>query len=627
MFDIKENLKQLPDLPGVYIHKDKYGEVIYVGKAISLRKRVRQYFGAGVKSDPKVSAMVSHIAEFEYIVTSSEMEALLLENILIKKHMPQYNVLLRDDKTYPYIKITMGEYWPRVLKTRVLSSDGSRYFGPYADVGAVNRIVELLNDVFRLKRCSTRVFAPDAKYCLNGHIGKCRGMCIGLVSHEEYMADIEDVIKFLKGSSKNLIDRLKSEMQAAADVEDFEQAARLRDQIFDAQSITERQRVELLSAGDMDIIIASEADESAMAQVTVFFVRKGRLSGREIHHLDAPKDEAAESIVAAFMTQYYSNQSVIPKDILLEAHIPDERLLEELLSDEAAHQVRLHVPQRGDKAALVRLARSDAEQSIRTMTERVEREREKETRLSEELKGIFFRDSRLRGNDTGGGNDIGGRDDTALRIEAYDISHTSGVDSVGALIAFNGSKPDKSGYRRFRIKSDVHGDDYAAMQEMIYRRMKRYQDGAKGFEKLPDLLFIDGGQGHVNSVKQVLDAMKINIAIGGMVKDDRHRTRGLIVGEEEIDLATRPELFHLVGSIQEEVHRFVIEYHRGKRGKSVVKSELDDIPGIGPKRRNALLLAFGSIDAISKADKSELEAVPGMNSAAADTILSHFSKK
>ncbi|MDR2156960.1 MAG: excinuclease ABC subunit UvrC [Clostridiales Family XIII bacterium] len=610
MFDIEENLKELPDKPGVYLHKDSYGEIIYVGKAASLKKRVRQYFRSHGAVDPKTATMVTHIAEFEYIVTRTEMEALLLENTLIKRWLPRYNVMLRDDKTYPYIKITMGEPYPRLLKTRILKNDGSKYFGPYADVSSVNRIIDLLRDIFRLKRCSHTEFPQGFRPCLNGHIDKCRGVCSGQADRDEYMKDIRSVVAFLKGGNREVIAYLKGRMKTAAEAMRYEEAAKYRDYITSALSVVEKQRVELLSSGNMDVILSTEPNDASVAQVTVFFVRDGRLVGREMHHLDAAAGSGKTEIVSAFLSQYYINQTIIPKEILLEAHIADEGLIEELLSKNLGGGVKLIVPERGKKRELLRLAQNDVDESVKRLDERLRAERERERELTDELCRVLCR------TDTPSG---------PLRLEAYDISHTAGSGNVGAMVVFEGNKPIRSDYRRFKIRGEEKGDDYGSMQEMLYRRLKRGVALDKGFDRLPDLILVDGGAGHVRAAEQVTRALKLDLDVAGMVKDDRHRTRGLIFGNRETDLKATPTLFHLIGGIQEEVHRFAIDYHRGVRKSAAVRSQLDDIPGIGEKRRNALLARFGSIDAIKAAEEDEIGAVPGMNRSAAREVKAYFA--
>jgi len=686
MFDIEENLKQLPALPGVYIHKDADGEVIYVGKASSLKNRVRQYFRSSGQ-DAKTAALASHITEFEYIVTKTEAEALLLENTLIKRYRPRYNIMLRDDKTYPYIKITLGEEWPRLLKTRVLASDGSKYFGPYADVGAVNRIIELLNDVYRLKRCTNSTFPKGHRPCLHGDLDRCRRMCIystpaipgreGFPSadenasardalHAEYSADIGKIIAFLKGNSADVEKYITARMNETSARMDYEEAARWRDYLASAKSVTEKQRVELLSSGSMDIVLGNAAAGADDVQtsgsvrsrtVTVFFVRDGKLVGRERHLLDTRSDDAnrktangvatgddpdrgtangvaagddpdrgtangvatgddpdrvtangvatgdtiraaadasAPATVAAFISQYYANQSQPPKEILLEAHIPDEQLIADALTDAAGYKVKIHVPERGAKKELVRLAQNDVNEAARRDEQRRAAAEKKQTRLREQFTDIF-------------GDFATSAPAVEQRIEAYDISHTGGADSVGAMVVFTDGKPDKSSYRRFKIRGETRGDDYAAMQEVLYRRLRRGLEGDKSFLPLPSLMLIDGGKGHLTAALQVIEAMKKSeaqgadlseIQVAGMVKDDHHRTRALVVPAPqsnatsqanaapqaaapdtpgasftEHDLKEKRELFHLTGAIQEEVHRFAIEYHRKRRSKRMVGEE------------------------------------------------------
>jgi excinuclease ABC subunit C len=461
-----------------------------------------------------------------------------------------------------------------------------------------------------------------------GHIGTCRGFCCAAVDRDEYLADIDSVVAFLKGKNKETLGLLKHNMEEAAAALDFEKAAYWRDTILAANSVIEKQRVDLLSSGNMDIVLAAEPDagnsggqtgapaRTPAAQVTVFFVRDGRLSGREIHHLDAPSLPSKEEVVSAFMLQYYINQTIVPKEILLESHIPDEELLQEMLTENAGRTVKIEVPARGEKRALLKLALNDVSETSKLMLDMIERGREKARALSAELADALGLPAPRGG------------ENAPLRIEAYDISNTGGADSVGAMVVFEGERPVKKAYRRFRIRGDVQGDDYAAMQEVLYRRLRREQDGSKGFERLPDVILVDGGKGHVSAALQITEAMGADVRVAGMVKDDRHRTRGLVTsGGDEIDLRSSPELFHLVGNIQEEVHRFVIEYHRGARKAKAVRSQLDEINGVGEKRRNALLMAFGSIEAIRAADEEALAAVPGMNAKAARAVREFFDKE
>ena len=626
-FDLNENLKRLPAKPGVYLHKDSFGEVIYVGKATSLRSRVRQYFTSPENMDAKTQALTRYISEFEYIVTDTEAEALILENTLIKKYRPRFNVMLLDDKTYPYLKITYGEEYPRLIKTRILTSDdGSKYFGPYADVGALNHIIELLNDSYKLKRCSRRSFPKDWRHCLNGFIGVCDSYCTpGSPSPKEYAERIKGVTGFLKGQDRSLVSSLKARMKEASDMMDFEAAAKCRDLIFSAEVVTERQKVDLLSSGSIDICLASETDTEVGrgARVTLFFVRDGRLTGREIHHLDADEGSSKKEIITAFLKQYYANQTMLPKEILLEEGIEDKQTIEDWLSESAGHRVKLLVPERGDKSALLKLAKKDVNETEALAGDIISARKERDTAAEEELRSI----AGLKTNE----------DDAfrqpPLRIEAYDISHTGGEDSVGAMVVFVGPKKNTKDYRRFKIRtvddSGKSADDYASLQEVLYRRLKKGLEGESGFEILPDIVLVDGGSGHVASATKIAEALGVEerIPILGMVKDDRHRTRGLVFEDSEIDLSEKPELYRLIGTIQEEVHRFVVEYHRGKRSKKLIKSELDDIAGIGEKRKTALLLKYGGVGAIKSASIEDLEAVPGMNRKAAEAVFEYFASK
>ncbi|MDR1135468.1 MAG: excinuclease ABC subunit UvrC [Clostridiales Family XIII bacterium] len=662
MFDIQESLKNLPDKPGVYLHKDQFGEIIYVGKAASLNNRVRQYFQSARNLDAKSRAMVSHISEFEYITTNTEMEALILENNLIKKHMPRYNVLLRDDKTYPYIKITAAEYYPRILKTRIVANDGSRYFGPYADVRSVNQIIDLLCDVYRLKRCGASKFSAGHRPCLNRDINRCRGVCEGNISHEEYMEAIASVTAFLNGRDKELSDHLRERMNKAADELDFETAAAYRDYLAAASSIIEKQRVVLLSGGDIDIVLSARGETDA--HVVVFFVREGRLSGRESHHLHSSDEDSQAEIVAAFLKQYYINQSHIPKEVLLDEAFADMEVTEAWMSELRGSKVRLYVPRKGEKKALLELAKNDIANVARLLDEKARTQREKDRAIGAafaELLGIGAADGDAPASEaaavsgdapdseaaavsgdapdaeaTPGGNAPAAETDGVVdesagerlwRVEAYDISNTGGVDSVGAMVVFVGAKPSKKDYRRFRIRTVEGSDDYSSMQEVIYRRFRRLEDGDAGFAELPDLILVDGGLGHVNAVMQVVQGMKVNVPVAGMVKNDKHRTRGLVYGGAEFELKSRPLIYHYIGEIQEEVHRFAIEYHRGLRNRTLIRSELDDIEKIGAKRRAALLAHFGSIDKIKAASEEELAGVPGMNKMAAAKVKAYFSDK
>jgi len=609
-WDIEENLKKLPDSPGVYMHKDKLGQVIYVGKAVSLKSRVRQYFRASGKADMKVRSMVSHIAEFEYITCGSEMEALILECNLIKKYKPKYNVILRDDKTYPYIKITANEEYPRVLKTRRVDKDNARYFGPYADVAAVNAAIDLLNEIFMLKGCSAGKFPANAKPCLNYHIGRCRGVCIGNVDKAEYGKAVEQAAEILGGRNKGALEYLKSEMDMAAGELNFERAAQLRDHIEAVKSLGEQQRVALLGLPDTDMVLILRSEKSQYA--VLFFVREGKLSGRESYPLIAEAGEEARDIAAAFIKQYYMDSAVIPKEVIVMEEMPEKELLEAYLAKLSGHAVKITVPRRGDKKALLDLAKKDVGEMAKSIDEKAKLQRERKRELGAELHRIL----------SGGEDGYSGEE---YRIESYDISNTNGVDTVGGMVVFEGAAPKRKDYRRFKVRTVSGADDYGSLREVIYRRFARAQAGDPGFSRLPDLLLVDGGKNQVSAAEAVLGAMKINIPVLGMVKDDHHRTRGLVYGGEETDLKNSPVLYKYIGTVQEETHRFAIEYHRGLRDKKMRSSALDNIEGVGAKRRNALLAHFGSIESIKGASVDELCQVKGMTKAVAGNIVDYFN--
>ena len=615
MFDIKENLKKLPDKPGVYMHKDNLGQVIYVGKAVSLRNRVRQYFQTYGKSTPKLRALTSQITEFEYITCDTEMEALILENNLIKKYMPKYNVLLRDDKTYPYIEVSLTEEYPRILKTRILKKDGNRYFGPYSDAGAVNTVVELLASVYSLKRCNNFSFPKGFKPCLNYHIKECRGICTGEVSKEDYLESINEIVGFLSGKDKKLIKTLEEEMEKASMEMRFEEGARLRDCIAAAKTLAQTQRVTMVKESDFDVVIPVAAEEEGeKAFVLLFYVRDGKLIGRDDFDLQAEKGDSLKALTGEFIKQYYSKWAEVPKEILVEEEPEEKELLEEFLSKEG-HKVRIYVPKKGDKRAMLKLAQSDREEMVKTRRSKAESGREKRESLRSQVALVLKE----------GGWNVQPVDGREYRIESYDISNTNGVDSVGAMVVFQGTRKIRKDYRRFKIKTVEGPDDYASLREVLERRFKRYNMGDPAFAVLPDCIFMDGGQGQVTSAKQVLDELGLNVPVVGMAKDDSHRTRAIAFADgREIDLLTMPELFRYCGTIQEEVHRFAIEYHRNLRGKSAIKSILDEIPGIGPRRRNALLKHFGSVDEIRKASVEELMKAEGMNKASAEGVRNFF---
>ena len=611
MFDIKENLKKLPDSPGVYIHKDRLGEVIYVGKAVSLRNRVRQYFQSQKNMDSKVSAMVSHIAEFEYITTATEMEALILECNLIKRYSPKYNILLRDDKTYPYIKITMKEDYPRILKTRRVENDGARYFGPYSDAGAVNRIVDLMGEIYRLKKCSAQRFPKGFRPCLNYHIEQCRGICTGYVSKDEYRETVNKVAEFLGGSTKPLVNEMKAKLEAAAEQLDFETAAKYRDNIMALEAINEKQRVVLRSDKDMDIILTLKGREDSF--IVVFYVRDGKLSGRENFEMHTEGEESSGEMISSFIKQYYGELTSGPKEILTEEALSDANILSDYLSQLWGRKTSVFMPLKGEKKAILDLARKDVVEMAKTIDDRAEARAEREDSLRKQIDAVY---SCLKNGPHG------------YRVEAYDISDINGVDSVGAMVVFDGSRRLKKDYRRFKVKTVEGSDDYGSMQEVLYRRFKRAQADDAAFNTYPDMLFIDGGKGHVAAANKVLRAMQIDIPAFGMAKDDSHRTKELVYEKDgefsTIQIKDSPLLFKYVGNLQEEVHRFAIDYHRTLRTKNMLTSVLDEIEGIGPVKRNSLLAYFGSVDRIKAAAAEELVKVDGITEKNAQNILKYF---
>ena len=610
MFDIQEELKKLPDCPGVYMHKDAFGQIIYVGKAVNLSRRVHQYFQNPANQTPKVRKMVEHIAEFEYITAGSEMEALILECNLIKKYSPKYNILLRDDKTYPYIKVTMGERYPRILKTRRVVNDGSKYFGPYADAGAVNVTIDLLNSVYSLKRCGAADFPEGFKPCLNFHIHQCKGICRGGVKEEDYMESLNKALEFLQGRDKEVLKLLREKMEAASEALDYENAAVYRDYIKAVETIGQKQRVVLSHPENLDIVLLCRGLSGAHA--VLFTVREGKLSGRESFFLGDLHPGKSEEQVAEFIKQYYYASVMVPKEILVTGLTEDAQLLEDWLSQQRGSRVSLIAPERGEKRALMDLVRKDVDEMVRDLDERARRQLEKEEAVKIGLCQVF-------------GDELGS---SIHRIEAFDISHINGVDSVGGMVVFSDGRPQKKDYRRFKIKTIEGADDTGSMQEVLFRRFKEAKNGAPGFEVLPDLILMDGGEGQVNACKAVLLALGFSdIPVAGAVKDDKHRTRALLFEGVETPLKGNPRLYAYIGAIQEEVHRFAIEYHHNLRGKTMTRSVLDDIPGIGEKRKLALLSRFGSVEGIKQASVYDLAAVDGMNASAAESVAEYFAKK
>ena len=644
MFDIGEELKKLPKTPGVYMHKDSLGEVIYVGKAINLRNRVSSYFRKTSQADPKVRAMVSNIAEFEYISCATEMEALLLECNLIKKYMPRYNILLKDDKSYPFIEVTVNEEFPRVISTRRLRRDGNRYFGPYTDAGAVRRILGMIDEMYQFKKCRQQEFRKGVRPCLNFFIGKCPGVCTGEADKSAYRENIDEVIEILSGRDSAVTAKLKAEMEKASEEMRYEDAARFRDYIRSLKALGETQRATMIRERDADVLIPVITHKTGV--VARYKVEGGRMSGREITYIrsdhagpampDSEKEKKTlgAEMITSFIKQYYPELSILPREIILPVHIEEEALLEEFLDNinaanaegrtDVMHKTHFIVPERGEKRAVLKMAMEDAVKLAGTLDEKAEREAERRDALKKEIAGLIEYASSISGNAP---LLIPEDDDREYRVEAYDISNFNGLDTVGGMVVYEGRKPVKNDYRKFKVRT-AEGDDYGSLREVIYRRLKRARKGDEGFSTYPDIMFIDGGLGQVRAVKAVVDAFRIAIPVVGLAKDDAHRTRAIVFDDgREIDLRDNRLLFSYCGNIQEEVHRFAITYMSGVKGKKMIKSALEDIPGIGPKRRGELLNKFGSIKAIKNATYEELMEVDGMNSKAAESILEFFANE
>lgn len=602
MFDIQEHLKQLPAQPGVYLMKDKNGQVIYVGKAISLKNRVRQYFQSSKNHSSKVVSMVKHIKSFEYIITDSELEALILECNLIKQYRPKYNVLLRDDKTYPYIKVTTNEDFPRVLKVRRVSKDKAKYFGPYTNTSAVNDTLEIIKNTYPIRTCNIdidRAIKNNMRPCLNMHIKKCVGPCTGNVKKDEYNKMVEEIILFLSGKEEKLIELLKEKMNKCAIDFNFEDAAMYRDKIRSLEEMMQKQKIDATTSDlNQDIIAMARAHDEACVQV--FFIRNGKIVGREHFILEGVMESSRESILGSFVKQFYMEQEYIPKELIIEDEIEDSFILEEWLSAKKGQKVTIRVPQKGEKKSLVEMVRKNAVEYLEKFSDLNKRKYEKSIGALDELKEIL------------------NLEEAPKRIESFDISNIQGVDSIGSMVVFTDGKKDKKEYRRYKIKTVIGPNDYDSMAEIVERRLK--------YGNFPDLILLDGGKGQVSAVKKVLQANGVEIPLWGMYKDDKHRTKGLISQEKEIELDKTSNLYRFVASIQEEVHNYAITYHRSLRNKSLTKSVLDDIQGIGEKRKKALLNHFKDIEAIKKATFEELLEVEGMNKASCESVYNFFRK-
>ena len=602
MFDIQEHLKQLPAEPGVYLMKDKFDNIIYVGKAKILKNRVRQYFQSSKNHSSKVKSMVKNIDKFEYIITDSELEALILECNLIKKYKPKYNVLLRDDKTYPYIKVTTNEDFPRVLKVRKVIKDKAKYFGPYTNTTAVNDTLDIIKNIYPIRTCNIdieRAIKTNMRPCLNLHIKRCVGPYTGNVTKEEYNKMIEEIILFLSGKEEKLIDILKEKMNKCAMDFNFEEAAIYRDKIKSLEDMMEKQKIDTSTSDlNQDVIAMARAHDEACVQV--FFVRNGKIVGREHFILEGVMDSTRESILGSFVKQFYMEQEYVPKEIIIEDEIEDSFILSEWLSSKKGQKVTIRVPQKGEKKSLIEMVRKNAIEYLEKFSDMNKRKYEKSIGALEELKQIL------------------NLDNIPKRIESFDISNIQGVDSIGSMVVFTNGKKDKKEYRRYKIKTVIGPNDYDSMAEIVERRLK-YGD-------FPDLMLLDGGKGQVSAVKKVLNKYNVEIPLWGMYKDDKHRTKGLISQEKEIELDRTSNLYRFVASIQEEVHNYAISYHRSLRNKSLTKSELDDIQGIGEKRKKALLNHFKDIEAIKKATFEELLEVEGMNKTSSESVYNYFRK-
>ena len=617
MFHFEEELKKLPAKPGVYIMHDKDDAIIYVGKAISLRNRVRSYFRESTNKSPKIEKMVTKIARFEYIVTDSELEALVLENNLIKEHNPKYNTMLKDDKTYPYIKVTMGEDFPRVLFSRQMKKDKSRYFGPFTSAFAVKDTIELINKLYKLRTCN-RVLPRDIgleRPCLNYHIGQCMAPCQEYVTKEEYRAQVEQALDFLNGNFAPILNSLKQKMEEASENLEFEDAIRYRDLYNSVKQVAQKQKITDSDGEDKDIIALARDENDAVVQV--FFVRGGKLIGREHFIMTRTEDCTQAQVLLDFVKQFYAGTPFIPKELMLQHEIEDIPVLEQWLSARKGSRVYIRVPKKGTKEKLVELAATNAKLVLTKDRERIKREEGRTIGAVKEICALLSIPE-------------------ANRMEAFDISNISGFENVGSMVVYEKGKPKRSDYRKFRIKTVSGPDDYACMKEVLTRRFRHGMEEAKeledkqlekefgSFTRFPDLLLMDGGKGQVNIALQVLSELGLSIPVCGMVKDDNHRTRGLYYQNREIEIDTRSEGFKLITRIQDEAHRFAIEYHRSLRSKEQVRSVLDGIPGVGPARRKALMRDFSSIDEIRQADVERLSQVPEIPEHIAEEIYSFF---
>lgn len=622
MFNVEEELKKLPRKPGVYIMRDDKDVILYVGKAINLHNRVRSYFRENIGRGPAIDQMVSLIARFEYIVTDSELEALVLENNLIKENSPKYNTLLKDDKTYPYIKVTVGEDYPRILFSRTMKKDKSRYFGPYTSAAAVKDTIELLNKLYQLRTCN-RVLPRDTgleRPCLNYHIKQCLAPCQGYVSKEEYRQQVAGALEFLNGNYSPILKDLEEKMNKAAEELEFEEAARYRDLLSSVRQVSQKQKITEGVGEDKDILALYQDETEAVVQV--FFVRDGKLIGREHYYMTHVPENNKPAILQDFVKQFYAGTPFIPRELMLQYEIEDAELIEKWLSERKGSRVYLKVPKIGSKEKLVELAAQNAKLVLSQDREKLKREEGRTIGAVKEISDLL--QLPLTGT---------------ARMEAYDISNINGFENVGSMVVYEKGKPKRSDYRKFKIKSVSGPDDYACMREVLTRRFRHGMEESKeleeqemdqeygSFTKFPDLILMDGGRGQVNIALSVLEELGIDIPVCGMVKDDNLRTRGLYYHNIELPIDTHSEGFKLITRIQDEAHRFAIEYHRSLRSKTQVKSVLDDIPGVGPARRKALMRHFKSLEEIRQASVEELMEIPEMNERTAEEIVAFFASQ
>ena len=610
-FNIQEELKKLPGKPGVYLMHDERDAIIYVGKAISLKNRVRQYFQSSRNKGAKIEQMVTHISRFEYIVTDSELEALVLECNLIKEHRPKYNTMLMDDKSYPFIKVTVNEPFPRVMLARQMKKDKAKYYGPYTSAGAVKDTIELIRKLYHIRSCNRSLPKDIGKErpCLNYHIHQCQAPCQGYISQEEYRKSIDEVVRFLNGHYDLVLKELEEKMMAASDSLEFEKAIEYRELLTSVQKVAQKQKITDTAGDDRDIIAMASEGEDAVVQV--FFIRSGRLIGRDHFYLKSAENDTEGEILSSFIKQFYAGTPYIPAELMLPEEIEDQDIIEEWLTARREHRVHLRIPKKGTKEKLVELAQKNAQMVLKNDRERLKREEGRTIGAVKELEKILG----LKG---------------IIRMEAYDISNTNGFDSVGSMVVYEHGKPKRNDYRKFKIKTVQGPDDYASMNEVLTRRfghgLREQQEESEtgGFQIFPDLIMMDGGRGQVNIALEVLEKLHLHIPVCGMVKDDNHRTRGLYFNNTELPIDRNSECFRLITRIQDEAHRFAITFHRQLRSKGQVHSVLDDIPGVGPARRKDLMRCFENIDAIRNATVEELKELPSMNEKSAQEVYKFF---